>query len=139
MWGAGCDSDPDAASGGDAYRNEASPMALGEWVSDSINYSDGDRTDWKTLLLAAPGEVKLELNADIPDIELRAALVDRYGFVLGTVVRPEGTDGAVELKLKAAAAGRHFVMVQALGGDPSSYSIKLSAGGGAGRPVGPNF
>ena len=131
----GCAGDPEAKSGGDAYRNEAQPMPMGEWQVDDIAYGEGDRTDWKAIDVPQPAKLSIELSADEPDATFRLGFFDRHGVPLGRAIRKEG-QATASLRVDAASKGRYFLMVQATGGPPTSYQVRVqvagsSAGGGS--------
>lgn len=128
---AGCGGDPEAKSGGDAYRNEAQAMPMGDWQVDDIAYGEGDRTDWKAVDVPQPAKLSIELSADEPDATFRVGFFDRHGVPLGRAVRKEGQDKA-SLQVDAANKGRYFLMVQATGGPPTSYQVRVQVAGSSG-------
>jgi len=137
----GCAGDPEAKSGGDAYRNEAQPMPMGDWQVDDIAYGEGDRTDWKAVDVPQPAKLTIELSADEPDATFRVGFFDRHGMPLGRTVRKEGQAKA-SFQVDAPKRGRYFLMVQATGGPPTSYQVRVAvagSSGGAGSSDLPDF
>lgn len=135
---AGCRVNPEAQSGGDGYRHEAQPLALGAWVTDDLAGDSGDTTDWKAIEISSPAQMIVELRADESDAEFLVGAYDRYGAPLGRVERSEGMPIA-SFGFEAKIVGKHFIMVQAIGGPPSSYTIRVQSGdaiegGGGFRP-----
>jgi hypothetical protein len=135
---AGCRVNPEAQSGGDGYRHEAQPLALGAWVTDDLAGDSGDTTDWKAIEISSPAQMIVELRADESDAEFLVGAYDRYGAPLGRVERGEGVPIA-SFGFEAKTVGKHFIMVQATGGPPSSYTIRVQSGdaiegGGGFRP-----
>jgi len=123
---AGCGGDPEAGSGGDAYRSEAQPMPLDELVTDSLALEELDRTDWKILVLDYPGRLAIEFSADEAESECHIALFDGYGTRVSGATRPGGTIST--LAVDVPRGGRYFLMVQAVDGPPTAYSIQATLG-----------
>jgi hypothetical protein len=48
-------------SGGDAARETAATLELGKEVEDSVNFNDGDRTDWKTFEVPGAGKIGVDV------------------------------------------------------------------------------
>jgi hypothetical protein len=122
----GCEGDPDAGSGGDAYRSEAQPMPLDELVTDSLSLEELDRTDWKVLVLDYAGRLAIAFSADEAEAESFIAVFDRYGTRLGGAERPGGKIST--LTVDVPRAGRYFLMVQAVDGPPTAYSVQATLG-----------
>ncbi|MBD89113.1 MAG: hypothetical protein CL940_02110 [Deltaproteobacteria bacterium] len=123
----GCRVNPEAQSGGDGYRNEAQPLVLDSWVTDDLNAGGGDTTDWKAIEITTPAQMVVEIRADESDTELLVGAFDRYGVQLGKVERRESTPIA-SFAFAASAVGKHFIMVRATGGPPSSYTLRVRTG-----------
>ena len=134
----GCGVAPDAKSGGDAYRNEAKPLKLGKWVTDSISEDDGDQTDWKAFDLQAPGPVTVELHADNPEAVIQVRVFNRYGVPLAQATRKAG-QAAASVHVDAKRASRYFVMVRQTDGPATPYTIRVSQGAGGGGIIRPEF
>ena len=132
----GCGGDPEAGSGGDAYRNEAQAMPLDELVDDSLSLDEADRTDWKALDLEDAGQLAIEFSADEPEAKSLLAVFDRYGEQLASANRSGGQVSVMEVDVPRG--GRYFLMVQALEGPPSAYSILVSLGAPANPPGSPS-
>jgi hypothetical protein len=122
----GCGGDPEAGSGGDAYRSEAQPIPFDELVTDSLSLEEFDRTDWKAIDLDYPGRLAIAFSADEAEAESVVALFDRYGTRL-SAAEPSG--GKIStLTVDVPRGGRYFLMVQAVDGPPTAYSIQVSLG-----------
>lgn len=138
-----CGGDPDANSGGDAYRNEAAVIKVGEeWVTDDLNLDEGDATDWKIFGLESGGRLVIEVQVDDKDAELVISAFSGYGDSIGTTLNKPG-QAASTLEVQAPGPGRYFVMVRATGGPPTTYMIRAQLaeattpaepGGASGRP-----
>ena len=123
----GCRVNPEAQSGGDGYRHEAQPLVLDSWVTDDLAARGGDTTDWKAIEISTPSQMVVEIRADESEAELLVGAYDRYGVQLGKVERRESTPIA-SFGFSASSAGKHFIMVRATGGPPSSYTIRVRTG-----------
>ena len=140
----GCGADPDAQSGGDAYRNEAAVMKVGEeWTTDDVSLEEGDATDWKAVDVAGTGKLVIELGVDEASAELTITAFGRYGDVLGSTFHRAGSE-ASRLEVDAARPGRYFIMVRASGGPATTYMVRATLaepeGGSPGDPSGrPGF
>jgi len=132
---AGCGSAPEESSGGDAYRNEAQPMPLDEWVTGELARDDGDTTDWKSVA-SAEGKLVIELKADKKSAVVLVGVYDKHGLAIGSGTRKAGSDG-VSVPVKAAYQGPYFVRIVHKGGDKTAYSVRaaLDDGGGGGDVV----
>ncbi len=141
---AACGGDPEAGSGGDAYRHQAAPIAIGEPVTDDLSLAEADRTDWKLVSVEAPSKLVLDLAADEADTAVIIAAYDKYGQLLGRSGKRVGGAPA-HLEVEARQPGPYFVMIQASEGPPSVYTVtatlsalavpgKGGSGGGSGRP-----
>lgn len=132
-----CGSAPEENSGGDAYRNEAQPMPLDEWVTGELDLDGGDTTDWKSIDLEAAGKLVVELKADKKGAVVQVGVFDKYGIALGDGTRKAGTD-VLSVPVKAKAEGRYFVRVVHRDGDKTVYSLRAvmddSGGGGDAVP-----
>ena len=124
---AGCRVNPEAQSGGDGYRHEAQPLVLNNWITDDLDAGSGDTTDWKAIEIAVPSQMVVEVRSDESDAEFLVGAYDRYGVQLGKVERRESTPLA-SFGFATSAPGKHFIMVRATGGPPSSYTIRVKAG-----------
>ncbi|PIE17652.1 MAG: hypothetical protein CSA66_05495 [Proteobacteria bacterium] len=135
---AACGSNPEANSGGDAYRNAAEPMPLDEWVAGDLDADNGDTTDWKSVDIAGAGRINVEFNADDKDAVVVVSVYDRYGYKIGAVKRPSGASGPVATVAKAKGSGKHFVRIQQRSGSPTAYSVRVTTGSSSGTPT-PDF
>lgn len=133
-----CGEDPEENSGGDAYRNEAQAIPLGEWVAGDLDGDGGDRTDWKAVELDSGGKLNVELNADEKGAAVDVRVYDRYGYPLGSVARPKGGGGPVKVTVKAKRDGRYFIMIQQKSGVGTAYSVRATVGDSSDVPT-PDF
>jgi len=110
--GLGCDAnivdDPNAESGNDGERGKAQAMPFGEPVNDSVNYTEGDMTDWKYIQVPAFGSVTVRLGCDHTGAYCGANIRDE----VGRMVREIRTDGSprVEQTLDLAR-GNYYVEI----------------------------
>lgn len=122
----GCGGDPEAGSGADAYRNAAQAIPLDELVTDSVSLEEMDRTDWKAIDLDDAGRLAIDFSADEAEAQCLIAVFNRYGTKLGAAKRRGGQVST--LSVDVPRAGRYFLMVQAIEGPPTAYSIQLALG-----------
>jgi hypothetical protein len=121
-----CQLSPDSGSGDDRYRHLAKPVPFGDWDMDQLSYGESDRTDWKKFDVPDDGELKLELECKNADAAVLLALHDGYGRQLDKVQKIPG-DSRPLVVTQTVAAGRHFVMLQAVDDtDETEYSFKVS-------------
>lgn len=124
---AACGSHPEENSGGDAYRNEAQPMPLDEWVTGELDRDNGDTTDWKQVAVDG-GKLTLELKADKKGASIKVEVYDKYGVSIGV-----GAAGSKEDSLAVpvnAKGGKLFVRIEHRGGPKTAYSVRANADGG---------
>ena len=140
--GVGCAGDPEENSGPDAYRDAAETMPMEEWVPGDLNADEGDRTDWKGIIVETAGELTVEFSADKSGAAVDVAVFDRYGYALGSTARPKGSEETVKVTVDAKLAGKYFVRIQHRGGVATAYSVRALAGessggdsGGGGAPL----
>ena len=131
----GCGSHPEESSGGDAYRNEAQPMPMDEWVTGELDLGNGDTTDWKVLALEDSGKLAIELKADKKGAKILVGVYDKHGMSIGVGSSKSGEEG-VTVPVKATSSGKLFVKVEHRGGDKTAYSVRatMDGGGGGGGP-----
>ena len=133
-----CGSEPEAQSGGDAYRSEAQQMPLDEWTTGEIDQDTGDTTDWKAIDVGEAGKLAVELKSESKGAVLQLGLYDKYGVELGSEKRRAG-DEAIKLVVKAKS-GRYFVKIAHRDGDKTAYSVRAVLGDdGGGRKTGPDL
>ena len=119
-----CVPPPDSASGGDAERYTAKPLAVGKWEPDAVDGSGGDKTDWKVMDLQDTGFLTVELALDNPDAEVTISLFDRYGKPVARTGHRKGDDPHVKLTTDVGL-GKYFVRIQAdHDNDKTGYSIR---------------
>ncbi len=71
--------DPDRDSGGDAARSGARPIAVGQLVTDEVDFDKGDMTDWKSIRLDRKGTLRIKLHWDNDKMDLNIDGFDRAG------------------------------------------------------------
>jgi len=124
---AGCIVQPDEKSGDDKDRHKAKPLAIGKPESDAVDYSGGDRTDWKLLELQDTGTLTVDLIVDNPKSNVTLALYDRYGKQVARVAHRKDDEGTQTRLMSEVGVGKYFVMVQAQGeGDKTGYIVRAS-------------
>ena len=135
---AACGSAPEEQSGGDAYRNEATPMPLDEWTTGELSAGGGDTTDWKSIDVEAAGKLTVELKADKKSAVVHVGVYDKYGAEVGQGTRKAGAADAFG---PAAAwhGGRYFVRIVHKDGDKTAYSVRAVMEGGGGDDASPDL
>ena len=130
----GCGINPDGKSGEDGRRDQAKELALDEWVTDEsgVSYKNGDRTDWKTILVPRAGMLYINVAVTEKNATVSVALYDKYGRLMIEKVKKRGSTD--HLKFEGdVPKGKYFVRVQAKGTeDYSMYDIRASMEGGTG-------
>jgi len=118
----------------------AQPLALEEWLTDDLAARAGDTTDWKILEITSATRMIVELRADEADAEFEVGAYDRYGAPLGRTERRAEVPVA-SFGFEAKVPGKHFIMVRATGGPPSSYTLRVRSGDSieGGSTVRPDF
>jgi len=101
---------PDWDSGGDHKRDLAKLAPLGRAVTDSVNASKGDHTDWKYLPIPAKGVLKVKVSVDNPKAAATIQFVDALGQPLGRE-RLNGTDMVYGFE-EEVGEGKYFVQLQ---------------------------
>lgn len=101
-------------------------MPLDELVTDSVSLGDADRTDWKALQLDEAGRLTIEFSADVAQAKSFIALFDRYGTKLGGATRRGGKISTMAVDVPRS--GRYFLMVRAVDGPSTAYSIQATLG-----------
>ncbi len=114
-------------------------MPLDELITDSLSLTDSDRTDWRALQLDDSGRLVIEFSADVAKAKIFIALFDQYGTRLAGASRPGGKIST--LAVDVPRGGRYFLMVRAVEGPSTAYSVQVTLGSGstkknvpAGRP-----
>ena len=131
---------PDSKTGTDGKRHLASVVPLDEWTidEDGVNYSAGDRTDWKQFDVPRSGPIVAELLIDRPSANINVALYNSRGKLIKEGSNRLSKDRA-ELRLEAEAPeGTCFLQIFARGsGDQSGYSTRITLGGPGGEYIPP--
>lgn len=125
---AACGSHPEENSGGDAYRNEAQPMPLDEWVTGELDRDSGDTTDWKQLA-ADGGKLTLELKADKVGASIKVEVYDKHGLSIGVGAAGSKED-SLSVPVNTKGGGKLFVRIEHRGGPKTAYSVRAKADGG---------
>lgn len=121
-----CITGPDDKSGGDEDRHIAKEIPLGAWTPDSVSYAEGDRTDWKFVILPDPGIMSVEVGFDNEKTTIDVEVYDKYGKLVTKRRRRGGDEPQITL-MSEVSRGKYFIKVQAKGeNDKSGYSIKVS-------------
>ena len=138
--GAACGTaDPEGSSGGDAFRNEAQEMKLGELVTGELDRDGGDTSDWKFVRLEEPGKFKVALSTDKNGAAVLVGVYDKYGVQVGVGAKKKGSADAIEVPVNAKSGGKFFVKVEHRDGDKTTYSLKAALGQGGGGDVVPDI
>lgn len=128
-----CGGHPEENSGGDAYRSEAQPMPLDEWITGELDRDGGDTTDWKQLTFDG-GKLAIELKADKKGASILVGVYDKHGVSIGTGTAGSKDDG-VSVPVNVKGRGRLFIKIEHRGGDKTAYSVRAVAdAGGSGGP-----
>ena len=138
--GAACGTaDPEANSGGDAFRNEAQEMKLDELVTGELDRDSGDTSDWKFIKLEEPGKFKVAFATDKAGAAALVGVYDKYGVQVGVGAKKKGSADAIEVPVNAKSGGKYFVKVEHRDGDKTTYSLKAALGQGGGGDVVPDI
>ncbi len=120
-----CAHAPDDASGPDALRISAVPVALDVITDDTVDPEEGDSTDWRSVDLERPGQLVVQLHWDVPQASFVLALHDALGAELARG-EPWGPSG-LQLVHNVEEIGRYYVVAQAVAESPRTpYSIKIA-------------
>ncbi|GMV43397.1 MAG: hypothetical protein AMXMBFR64_51130 [Myxococcales bacterium] len=134
---AGCATGPEASSGPDAWRNEATEVELDLWITDDFDGPNGDATDWKTFKIDAPTDVTVTVVFEDDGVEANIGLYDRYGMPIAEDKKRKSDNSRMVLK-GSLPAGMNFVKVAAASSrDRSNYTIQITADAPAYRPLRP--
>ena len=129
-----CGPGPDSKSGGDGFRHQAKPLQFNEWVTDEdgINYSKGDRTDWKKLVVSRRGTLFIRISCDNKKAFISAALYNKYGKRLIEKSKKKGFTDHIRFEGEVMP-GNYFLRIYARKSrDKTVYSIIASMEGEAG-------
>jgi hypothetical protein len=119
-----CITQPDDKSGPDAERHQAKALAVGKPEADTVDYSGGDRTDWRVIDLQDGGFLTVEVMLDNPDANVTVALFDRYGKPMNRFTHRKGDQPQIKVTSEVGL-GKYFVQVYAeKEGDKTGYSIR---------------
>lgn len=117
---------PEDKSTEDYERHRAKSLALGQSEPDAVDYTGGDRTDWKVLELQDTGFLTVELILDDPAANVAVSLFDRRGKAIpgGRSSHRAGEHPLLKV-MTDVGVGRYFIRVEAEGkGDRTGYAIR---------------
>ncbi len=123
--GLSCAHAPDRASGPDGLRTGAIPVGLDVVTDDTIDPSNGDTTDWRTIDIDHPGQLVVQLHWDVGSAKLALALHDALGAEVaqGEAWGPSGQ----QIIHNVDAVGRYYVLTRGLGETRlTPYSLKVT-------------
>ncbi len=128
-FGAGCTLKvtPDRSSGGDAERHEASPRELNKLFLDSVNFDDGDATDYHYVVIGQRGILTVTCHFDNVLAKTSVTLRDAVGNVMATQYHNGEPRQVTTAKVKPGPDGtaRYYVELKALEeGAISEYSCE---------------
>lgn len=123
---AACITQPDEKSGGDGERHQAKPLALNKFEADSVDYSSGDRTDWKWFEVQDTGFLTVECVLDNQNAGITMILLDRYGHAVTRASHRRGDEPQFKMTAEVTL-GKYFVQVYAdKEGDRTGYTLRAS-------------
>ena len=101
---------PDYDSGGDHKRDLAKRSPVGRAVTDSVDASKGDHTDWKYIPVPGNGRMKLKVSVDNPKVAATMLFIDNLGQPLGRA-RTDGNKRVYEFE-EEVEEGKYFIQMQ---------------------------
>jgi len=120
-----CAHAPDGASGPDAQRISAVPVAIDAITDDTVDPENGDSTDWRSIDIERPGQVVVQLHWDVAGASFTLGLHDALGAELAKG-EPWGPSG-LQIIHNVETVGRYYVVAQAAPNGPlTPYSIKIA-------------
>ena len=120
---------PNRNTGGDGERFQAQPQELNKIFMDSVDFDDGDATDWRYVVIGQRGLLSVTCHFDNPQAKTSVNVRDAVGNVLAAQYhngqpRQEAT---VKVKPGVEGTGKYFVEVNALEeGAISQYSCEAN-------------
>ncbi len=120
---------PNRNTGGDGERFQAKPQELNKMFMDSVDYDDGDATDWRYVVVGQRGLLTVTCHFDNPQAKTSVAVRDAVGNVLA-MQHHDGQprqEATVKVKPGVDGTGKYFVEVNALEeGAISQYSCEAA-------------
>jgi hypothetical protein len=121
---AGCVQGPDAGSGPDAYRHQAEPMELDQWIPDSLSSGGNDQVDWRQFTVAYASEIVVTVVFDNEQVEAEVGLYDRYGIAVKEDAKSR-SDSPRLIVRGLVPAGTNFVRVAVGSRQETGYTIQV--------------
>ena len=114
---------PDGSSGRDAIPKGATELQLGRSSRSSVDYDEGDRTDWWKLEVDTPGMLNVELTGEAFLVNLDLAIYsDLETKMLLADARSRSSNEQISLEIQQA--GWYYIEIIANAtGDNSRYTI----------------
>jgi hypothetical protein len=132
-----CSGGPESNSGPDAFRHEAVEVAIEKWITDDIDGSSGDTTDWMTFKIEATTAVVVTVVFEEDKVEAEVGLYDRYGMPVAEDSKRKSDNSRIILKGELPQ-GMNFVRVAAANTrERSNYTLQISAEQVESRPLRP--
>ena len=125
----GCEGmpEPDERSGRDSQRAGAQSVPLDVVVTDAVNHTGGDSTDWKVFEIEDTGQYTIELFWDNPYIEGEVNLHDQYGTLMETIGHRNG-GSEDRLVIHLTEAGLYYLRIHREK-NRTTYSVRVYPGG----------
>lgn len=89
---AACEPDPNRQSSEDQSRLAALELPLNRVVIDSVDLTNGDKTDWKYFTINSPGLVVVTVNFDNEEAGPNATMHNAVGQVMSELVISEDSE-----------------------------------------------
>jgi len=107
---------PNRNSGGDGERYQARPQALNKVFMDSVDYDDGDSTDWRFVVIGQRGLLTVTCHFDNVQAKTSLSVRDAVGNVLATQYHNGQPRQEAVVKVKPGTDGtaKYFLEVNAL-------------------------
>ena len=118
---------PDRATGGDGERHQAAPQELNKLFLDSVDFDNGDATDYRYVVIGQRGLLTVTCHFDNVTAKTSVTLRDAVGNVLATQYHNGAPRQVATSKVKPGpdGTGRYYVEVKALEeGAISEYSCQ---------------
>ena len=118
---------PDRATGGDGERHQAAPQELNKLFLDSVDFDNGDATDYRYVVIGQRGLLTVTCHFDNVAAKTSVTLRDAVGNVMATQYHNGDPRQVATAKVKPGpdGTGRYYVEVKALEeGAISEYSCQ---------------
>jgi hypothetical protein len=114
---------PDGSSGWDATPKGATELQLGRSSRSSVDYDEGDRTDWWKLEVDTPGMLNVELTGEAFLVNLDLAIYSNPETKMLLADARSGSSNE-QISLEIQQAGWYYIEIIANAtGDSSRYTI----------------